>query len=156
MLLDLSDLKRAGSKRRLKTEINIANIDFSGRKIEIPEQFLLDLNIYNTRDSFIFSGVLKGYLLLRCSRCLEKFRFPVEVELDEEMEKKDIEDIKNINLQKLFVENILLTIPLKPLCSEDCQGLCSECGKNLNEGQCDCNQEKIDPRMEKLKELLDK
>ena len=56
-------------------------------------------------------------------------------------------------------DTILLSIPLKPLCREECKGLCPVCGKNLNEGECEHvkkKEEEIDPRWEKLKALLEK
>jgi uncharacterized protein len=51
-------------------------------------------------------------------------------------------------------EEIILSIPMKAVCSETCKGLCPECGQNLNEGQCDCVVERIDPRLAPLLDLL--
>ncbi len=155
MILDLSDFKEIGSKREIEEKIKIDNIKFRGKKIEIPELFKLQLTIYNTSDTFVFTGKLTGKLLLECSRCLEEYKYPVEIDLNEEIEKEDIENLKEVDLSKLFIENILLSIPIKPLCSQDCKGLCPECGQNLNESQCDCDTETLDPRMAKLKDLLD-
>jgi uncharacterized protein len=42
---------------------------------------------------------------------------------------------------------------MKPLCSEDCKGICPQCGQDLNEGECDCEIETVDPRLAKLKEF---
>ncbi len=50
-------------------------------------------------------------------------------------------------------QTILLSVPLKILCREDCKGLCSQCGKNLNEGPCSCRETPADPRWEKLRSL---
>lgn len=156
MILDLSDFKETGGKQEIESEIEIGNIEYRGSEIEIPELFSLKLIIYNTSDTFVFTGELKGELLLECSRCLEEFRYPVEINFNEEIAKADIEDLRKVDLTELFVENILLAIPIKPLCSQDCQGLCPECGQNLNKGQCECDTETVDPRMAKLKDLLDK
>ena len=59
-----------------------------------------------------------------------------------------------LDLTEALREQILLALPMQPLCRADCQGLCVQCGKNLNEGTCDCVQDTIDPRLVKLKELL--
>jgi uncharacterized protein len=61
-----------------------------------------------------------------------------------------------INIEDLLKEIFNINRPLKPLCSVNCKGLCPKCGVNLNEEDCNCDNEKIDPRMGKLKELLDK
>lgn len=59
-----------------------------------------------------------------------------------------------VDLAPPLREHILLDLPLHPLCRPDCRGLCSQCGANLNETQCDCSQEEIDPRLAALKALL--
>ena len=50
--------------------------------------------------------------------------------------------------------NILLTLPIKRLCKEDCKGLCQQCGNNLNLSTCQCDNDDIDPRLAKLKDLF--
>lgn len=60
-----------------------------------------------------------------------------------------------LNLEELITEDILLYLPSKFLCKDDCKGLCPICGKNLNDGCCSCKKP-IDPRLEVLKQLLDK
>ena len=59
-----------------------------------------------------------------------------------------------LNLQELAEADIILELPSKILCSEDCRGLCPRCGKNLNEGPCDCKPD-VDPRWEALRQLLE-
>ena len=58
------------------------------------------------------------------------------------------------NDELILVEDMLLTLPSKILCKEDCKGVCQFCGANLNEGQCSCKKP-VDPRLEALKQLLD-
>ena len=60
-----------------------------------------------------------------------------------------------IDLTEVVRQNILLAIPPSPICRSKCAGLCPTCGKNWNEGLCDCRRDEIDPRLEKLKQLLD-
>ena len=62
----------------------------------------------------------------------------------------------SLDLDELVVSDILLELPTKLLCKEDCKGLCSSCGKNLNEGKCGCDEKTVDPRLEVLRQLLDK
>lgn len=58
------------------------------------------------------------------------------------------------NLDELVTEDIFLDLPSKLLCSEDCKGICSKCGADLNAGSCSCEKE-VDPRLAVLKQLLD-
>lgn len=58
-----------------------------------------------------------------------------------------------IGLSALLWEELLLALPFKPLCKQDCKGLCPDCGKNLNEGPCQCTKEEGDPRMAVLRGL---
>ncbi len=60
-----------------------------------------------------------------------------------------------LDLTEVTRQNILLAIPPSPVCRTKCAGLCPHCGKNWNEGPCDCKEENIDPRMQVLKQLLD-
>lgn len=67
-----------------------------------------------------------------------------------------IKEEKEINLDEEVMEYIILNKPAKVLCDINCKGLCDKCGKNLNDGPCDCKNDEINPKFEKLKELLDK
>lgn len=74
-------------------------------------------------------------------------------------ENEDSDDIiivtgYTLDLFSLVRDDILLELPIKHLCSEDCLGLCPKCGQNLNEGRCGCKTEAVDPRMAVLDELL--
>lgn len=61
----------------------------------------------------------------------------------------------SLDLDDLVTNDVLLELPMKLLCREDCKGLCPSCGKNLNLGDCDCEKKTVDPRLEVLKQLLD-
>jgi uncharacterized protein len=67
-----------------------------------------------------------------------------------------MEDRDELFIDEIIVDNIILSLPIKTLCSETCKGLCPICGQNLNEGDCDCEIENIDPRLQKLKDFYDK
>ncbi len=100
-------------------------------------------------------GQVHAELRLICSRCLEEFPFPVDPEvrytlqprvpvLDREIEltPEDLEysyyDDDHIEIERLIEEPIVLAIPIKPLCHEDCLGLCPVCGENKNMKHCTC------------------
>ncbi|MBK9097830.1 MAG: DUF177 domain-containing protein [bacterium] len=103
-----------------------------------------------------------------CDRCAKEFQteiisnfrmvylFRVSSD-DSDNEKEEVvilhPDTDKIELDKDVRDYALLAVPMKKLCSEDCKGLCSKCGKNLNDGPCNCVEEKVDSRWEPLKKL---
>lgn len=154
MKIDLSNIKDIGSRKNIDRNISLPDISFRHQEIKTPSPFRLRLNIYNSSDSYIISGNLSGEVLLTCSRCLEKFNYEIDLKLDEEISKEKISDLNELDLSNLFLENILLMIPMKPVCSEACKGLCPQCGQNLNDEECGCEREVIDPRLEKLRSFF--
>ena len=132
----------------------------------------LDFELHKDKDKFRLVGKAQTELELLCSRCLEPFRMPVdasfdlrylpatEIAADEEREVQE-EDLETsyyrddqIDLNELLREQFYLALPMKPLCREDCKGLCAQCGTNLNTGTCACAAEWEDPRLAPLKGLL--
>lgn len=57
----------------------------------------------------------------------------------------------NVDIEETVIEEIVLRLPTRVLCKEDCKGLCNVCGKNKNKQSCGCSQESVDPRLEVLK-----
>jgi uncharacterized protein len=122
-----------------------------------------------------------GYLLtatysyeqtLSCQRCLEPLQQPVEEHMDlllvpgsqaptsgehalseEELGVVEVVEDEEVDLRPLLIEQIQLNVPMKPLCRSGCQGLCPNCGRNLNDGPCGCEQQEIDPRWKALEAL---
>ena len=60
----------------------------------------------------------------------------------------------NLDVDALIYDEILMDFPMKPLCSEDCKGLCKVCGTNLNENTCDCDTTVLDPRMSVIRDIF--
>lgn len=123
----------------------------------------VDLQLQKVSDNHIeVTGRLSGEMTLICSRCLKRFpeKFEIELEetfvgapLDDESEAYAIEQ-GELDLTPMLRENIVLAIPFAPVCQEDCKGICAVCGKNRNEQPCTCEEEKVDPRFEKLQALF--
>jgi len=101
-------------------------------------------------------GNLSGHMELACSRCLELFAAPATIDFDlllvpgpasaspakEELSLTDLDldyyTGETVDLESLLREQIILMMPLKPLCDETCQGLCPHCGANLRRETCTC------------------
>lgn len=126
-------------------------VSVKGRLFTKAEVVFLDIVI-----SFVFNGF--------CDRCAEEltkdFSFVVKKIVVEQLQnEKDDDDyivVKNrvLDLDELVNEEVSLNLPSKILCSEDCKGLCPQCGTNLNVSECNCKKD-VDPRLSALLQLLD-
>lgn len=124
------------------------------------------------KDVFIH-GEARAELTLSCSRCLRKFESGLSIPLDlaycpdvegadaemheltaDEMETGFYRD-EEIDLSEVAREQVLLNIPMKPLCAETCRGICPLCGADLNEAPCGCEAKAVDPRFQALKKYFD-
>lgn len=122
------------------------------------------------RETLYLEGDIQTTVEMACSRCLESAGLPINVTFKyvltpaqmEQQEEKELctEEIDFIyyqgdliDLDPLVAEQIILQIPMKVLCQEDCKGLCPHCGINRNTGSCQCHEEQIDSRLAVLKKL---
>ena len=135
----------------------------------VVEPVSLAFDILKDKAHFRLTGGVQTTLELPCSRCLEPFTLPVNAAFDlryqphttntgegeREIEEDDLStafyDNDTIDLGQLMREQFYLAVPMKPLCREDCQGLCPVCGTNLNRGACSCKRGWEDPRLAVLK-----
>lgn len=173
MLLDLSHIRRADE--HVEREIPAGELagEDAAYRVHLPARLVFDV----TKDKTVFrlTGTLASELELTCSRCLEPYRFPVAVTFDqrylpqaepaEEGVEREVavEDLdasfyrdETIDLGELVREQFYLALPMKPLCTEGCKGLCSQCGTNLNSSSCACTAAWEDPRLAPLKTLRDR
>lgn len=116
-------------------------------------------------DGLLVRGVLRVGLRLACARCLrpvdgevsvdvvELFMDPADLDSDDEPDPGyEIRD-GELDLGALLRDAVSSAIPYRPLCREDCRGLCAECGADLNVTDCDCAAQETDPRWEALRGL---
>lgn len=122
--------------------------------------------------SLLAKGTLRTEIELTCSRCLSLFNYPLTLNIEEEyfpitnvftgasLPLPDepgcftIDENNILDLTEAIRQYVLLTTPMKPLCSEDCAGLCPTCGCNLNQGPCNCPPKPADPRWSELGKLV--
>lgn len=137
-----------------------------------------ELELYSEGEHVFAHGTFKGHLHVACSRCVG----PVRLEIDDpvrvtfmpahelpsdddeaaagedgaEISGEDLDlfpyEGEHVDLEPLFREEFVLAVPYAPLCREDCQGLCPQCGIDRNSGTCTC-EKPIDPRLAALKGL---
>jgi uncharacterized protein len=119
--------------------------------------------IRNSKGIYI-TGLLHSNIDVECARCLDPVTVPLKIQLDEMYSyppetappgEYSVGEDGFIDLAPLVRQLSLLAIPMQPICRVDCQGLCIEFGHNLNEGDCHCPDDDVDPRLSLLRELLD-
>ena len=148
-----------------------SDVQQEGDAYRIVAPVRLDFDIQKDKEKFRLVGTAQTELELTCSRCLEPFRLPVNASFDlrflpaKEMEEGPEREVQDedldtsyyrddaIELNELLREQFYLALPMKPLCGDECRGLCPQCGTNLNTGSCDCAPTRVDPRLAVLKDL---
>ena len=118
-----------------------------------------DLRAESVVEGILVTGKVSGSGSYKCARCLIDLSDDVSVELCElfvapghEEADEDAYKVfgKEIHLEPMLRDALVLALPLNPVCREECLGLCSGCGKNLNETECICTEDDIDPRWAEL------
>lgn len=145
--------------RELKDGAEI-DLDVATRKGELPGEYWIDGKIAYQGELF-------------CDRCLEPFPFAnranfflrylrrpgdfgapdAEIEVSDEELDLDYYDERSVPLAAIAQEQLQLSLPMKALCSESCQGLCPQCGANLSRGKCECAESVVDARWDSLQEF---
>ncbi len=169
MRIDIAEIPQEGLELTLRAEPVALRLPDG----EPPDQVRADAHLKLTRTSqgVLAEGEVTSTLSLICSRCSEPFACPVrepfsvyyqhpgtgategEVELTaEDLDTEFIEEGR-LDVTALLQQNLLLALPVQPLCRENCQGLCPRCGANRNQGPCACPGPPLDPRFTVLERL---
>ncbi|OGP23695.1 MAG: hypothetical protein A2X99_05785 [Deltaproteobacteria bacterium GWB2_55_19] len=171
MKIKIDDIPEAGLELSLKEEGTAlgeaagGTLDFS-----FPSPVEAHLEFSRTGPNVQVSGEIKAQIRLNCGRCLNEFDHDISlyfsdyftagraVEKDKELKPEDMDisylEGTEIDTTAMILGQIALDVPIQPLCKEDCKGLCTKCGADLNITECACDKgDKIDPRLAKLKDL---
>lgn len=164
-------------------KIVISEIPDEGIDLKIDEKFETDavkltspvrgnLGIKKVGHEIVVQGDISAGAELECSRCLKNYTDEMNISINvmyhpvEELKTEGKHEIKEDELDmgfysgdefdplELLKEQIVLNIPMKPLCSDTCKGICPKCGVDLNTVECGCDLNRADSRLEILKELL--
>lgn len=171
MLIDLTRIAKSEEKI-IQTEVPYEQEVFSSALGEFPiiSKTPVSLKISNRGNQELqIAGKMLLTASIPCGRCLEEV--PVEIVLDfeknvdmkcstsektEELDEENYIDGYNLDVDKLVYGEIIVNWPMKVLCKEDCKGICSTCGVNLNLETCDCDSTDSDPRMAKIRDIFSK
>lgn len=149
--------RRPGQMKELDLEINCENPMGKGAA-SVPVGGLIDLvlRLESVHEGILATGEVSTVALSECSRCLEPLNLEVEVDFQElfaySLEQEDdflVQD-EQIDLEQAITDAVVLSLPFKPVCNEDCQGLCAECGVKMADNPDHVHQAKIDSRWTEL------
>ena len=164
MKLNLKRLaQEPGAVLPFDLELDLSQVEWNGRRPFAHGIHVMG-RVRNMAGAMLLEARLSGVLSLVCDRCAQPFEREKTVEYETllafELANGESDDIVlldkdgELDLDGLMREVFLLEMDTKNLCSEDCKGLCSGCGADLNREPCRCKKE-IDPRLAKLAQLLE-
>ena len=149
--------RRPGQMKELELDIELA-IPMGQAAATVPAGEIIELNLRleSVHDGILATGEVDSTARADCSRCLEPLKLAVEVDFQElfaySLEQEDdflVQDEK-IDLEQAITDAVVLSLPFKPVCSEDCLGLCSECGVKMAEDPEHVHQAQNDSRWSEL------
>lgn len=171
MLIQLSELfSQEGKEKTYEPHIEMTVYHGSDGDYEIAAKDPVLLRIQNLgKRELYLEGKTALTLVIPCNRCLD----PVKVDMGlcfvrtlvlceaepgdaKELEEQPYLDGGNLDVDQLVRDELILNLPMKVLCSEDCKGICYRCGANLNHEACDCDNGSLDPRMAVIQDVFKK
>lgn len=149
-------------------KLELGKLDIGQREIVFVEPVKVSGHIYKMEGVNYLTANISFKYIENCDRCLKEFTQTIDTVLSGELREKSDKIINStekdeeiiyyeeneLSLRELIISTIIISLPMKSLCKNDCKGLCSKCGKDLNKGECDCVIENIDPRLAKLKDFF--
>lgn len=149
---------------------NIPSLEFYGVEYNLTSPIHILGRVSRAGKNYLIKSKVDLIIESNCARCLADISYPIEYNIDaylmrEEYDEGDYEDFdvfkvdgSEIDVMKIINSTLSFNMPQRILCSEECKGICSGCGVDLNFEECKCSAssdlDDIDPRFAKLKELL--
>ena len=167
MLLNLTDIFNSEQKTVDKQVEFIPDFyENAGMKYEIVKKEPVTFHLANMgKGKAVVSGHMDLTMSMVCDRCLKPVEVPVSFDFEEHITEDRLEHPDDadeffymegykLDTEKLLGNEILINWPPKVLCKEDCKGICKKCGKDLNLGDCGCDDFVPDPRMAVIKDIF--
>ena len=168
MLIDIDRLPKEGLQ--VSRDFDFLCADVIEENAVFIEPARADVLVRRVGEEIWIKGRLSARLSFVCSRCLTPFEFPIDSKFDlvympeemaegkEDLDEEDMDRMfysdRKIDLRSVILEQLNLTFPLKPLCSDACEGICAVCGELIHNGKCSCLVKESDFRFERLKSLM--
>lgn len=174
MIYNVSQLLKApvGATQDVDLDDN-DRLDLSDTDVELAGPIEGQIRLHRTNQGIYADGKVVAPVRMQCSRCLKDIettvRFPMReefypiidvntgapVQMPENELAFPIDAHHELDMRDAIRQNLVVALPMRPLCREDCAGLCPTCGKDLNDGSCECQPEPEDERFGALRALLD-
>lgn len=169
MVIDLTDiLQNEGKIREITAEIDMDSVSSRLGSFPIVRKSPVSLRLTNEGKRKIrLEGSAEITVQIPCDRCLKETERTLPLEFERELDmnstpEERAEDLEeqaflegcSLNLDCLIRGEILISWPMKVLCREDCRGICSRCGADLNLGDCECGRTELDPRMARFLDVF--
>jgi uncharacterized protein len=169
MLISLSEIMTTKDNVvKISAPIELERFNYQGSSYEFAHKEPVELTITNLGNKTVMiEGSTNISLTLFCNRCLTAMTYSMEINFSKEVDFNLTEEERadgldetnyiigyNLDVDILIYDEVLIGFPMKLLCSEDCKGLCKNCGNNLNEKTCDCDTFDYDPRMSVIRDIF--
>lgn len=153
-------------------EVNARLKSLASEALILVSPVRVNIKLERTGRRVLAQGPISTQFRLTCSRCLDEFDQPIadslfmvfspRIQVEEMAEEnagsmnEEYYNGEEIDIWLIIKENLFLSIPIKPVCRDNCRGLCPKCGQNLNSGECGCSRPTGHPGMAKMKQIRDK
>lgn len=167
-------LKETGASKGFCVDITLKDINWQGEPLQFRTPIKVEGNITNTDNILLLNVAIRGSVTLQCVLCLEQYEHNLDFSFEARLARAS-SDISNMdvdafslegnefNLLDIIWEFLLLEIPIRKTCQENCKGICPECGTNLNKQTCKCKNSveddpdlTLDERLQLLKDHFSK
>ena len=163
MIISIADSMKKAVSRDLDFSFEAPDLELLEEGTKFIEPIWVKGTVKTKTGQIDLDVNVKTVMNLVCTRCLDDIRQTIDLDITETWAKDVAEDDMDtlplsegdtVDLTDLLIKDIISSLPIQALCSEDCKGLCQKCGVNLNQKTCDCDKEQVDIRFAALKDLF--
>ena len=165
MKLDITAvLKNSDERIDFDYPADLSHLELTYGERPVTQPLSVRGSVFSRHGAVTLEFQITGTLALKCDRCAKEYEFPISCPFsamvsanpnEEESEKLIVAENNSLDIDQIAEMALLLWLPAKQLCREDCKGLCPICGADRNEVDCGCDTRRVDPRLEGLKKLLE-
>ncbi len=171
MQINLSELFISdGKEKTYEVPLEMDTFTCGAEVYPVKEKSPVVLHVRHEKDrQLTMTGHTALQLEIPCDRCLSPVLYPFEIEIEKQIDMNASDQDRvdaldeqpfingySIDVDLLVYGELLVNLPMKVLCSEDCKGICNRCGANLNIEQCQCEDSELDPRMASIRDIFNK
>lgn len=169
MMILLSEIMTAKEKKKhMEAPLELKSVPIGTEMYPVTEASAVQIDFTVLSEKrMLLEANARVVLSVPCGRCLEEVNLPFDISVSKELDFNDSDadrikeldelnyiDGYNLDLDLLIFDEILIGFPLQVLCSPDCKGICTVCGKNLNKETCECDTFVGDPRMSVIQDIF--